>query len=100
MKKGGCVYIMTNQHHTTLYTGVTSDLILRIQQHKNKEYKKSFTAKYNLNKLVYYETFLYIEEAIMREKQIKNWSRAKKEALINSINPSWKDLWDDKVRFW
>ncbi|MBW0163588.1 MAG: GIY-YIG nuclease family protein [Sediminibacterium sp.] len=100
MKKGGCIYIMTNQYHTTLYIGVTSDLIIRVQQHKNKEDKKSFTARYNLNKLIYYETFLYIEEAILREKQIKKWSRAKKEQLISSGNSDWNDLWDCEVRFW
>ncbi len=91
---------MTNLHHTTLYIGVTSDLIRRVQEHIHKEHKGSFTAQYNLNKLVYYETFLYIEEAIARETQIKKWSRSKKEALINSLNPSWKDLWDNEVRFW
>ncbi len=91
---------MTNQYHTTLYIGVTSDLIIRVQQHKNKEDKKSFTARYNLNKLIYYETFLYIEEAILREKQIKKWSRAKKEQLISSGNSDWNDLWDCEVRFW
>jgi putative endonuclease len=100
MKKGGCIYIMTNQYHTTLYIGVTSDLIIRVQQHKNKEDKKSFTARYNLNKLIYYETFLYIEEAILREKQIKKWSRAKKEQLISSGNSDWNDLWDCEVKFW
>lgn len=100
MKKGGCIYIMTNQYHTTLYIGVTSDLIIRVQQHKNKEDKKSFTARYNLNKLIYYEMFLYIEEAILREKQIKKWSRAKKEQLISSGNSDWNDLWDCEVRFW
>ena len=100
MKKGGCIYIMTNQYHTTLYIGVTSDLIIRVQQHKNKEDKKSFTARYNLNKLIYYETFLYIEEAILREKQIKKWSRAKKEQLISSGNSDLNDLWDCEVRFW
>ena len=100
MKKGGCIYIMTNQYHTTLYIGVTSDLIIRVQQHKNKEDKKSFTARYNLNKLIYYETFLYIEEAILREKQIKKWSRAKKEQLISSGNSDWNDLWDCEVMFW
>jgi putative endonuclease len=100
MKKGGCIYIITNQHHTTLYVGVTSNLSRRVQQHINKEDKKSFSARYNLNKLVYYEPFLYIEEAIERETQIKKWSRSKKEALINSLNPSWKDLWDCEVRFW
>ena len=92
MKKGGAIYIMTNQWNTTLYTGVTSDLIKRMYQHKNKEYKGSFTAKYNLSKLVYFEVFHNIEDAIAREKQIKGGSRATKNDLINRINPEWKDL--------
>ena len=78
MEKGGCVYIVTNQRHTVLYTGVTSDLISRIYQHIHKIYKNSFTEKYNVNKLVYYEIFISIEEAIAREKQIKAGSRQKK----------------------
>ena len=68
MKKGGAVYIMTNAHHTVFYTGVTSDLITRIHQHKTKHYPKSFTARYNITKLVYYEGFHDIEEAIYREE--------------------------------
>ena len=95
MKKGGCVYIMTNKNHTTLYVGVTSSLFDRMVMHKEKRYPKSFTARYNLDKLVYYEVFHSIEEAISREKQIKAGSRAAKEKLINSINPEWKDLFDD-----
>ncbi len=63
-------------------------------QHQNKEYNNSFTAKYNCNKLVYYENFIRIEEAIAREKQIKGGNRKGKEALINSTNPEWKDLWE------
>jgi putative endonuclease len=95
MTKGGCVYILTNTHHTTLYTGVTSDLYARIMEHKEKKYPDSFTSRYNLTKLVYYESFYSIEEAIDREKQIKAGSRAAKEKLINSINPEWRDLFDD-----
>jgi putative endonuclease len=92
--KGGCVYILTNKYHTTLYTGVCSDLYSRIKQHKEKFYPHSFTSKYNCTKLVYYNSFYSIEEAIAEEKRIKGGSRAKKIALIESNNPSWEDLWD------
>jgi putative endonuclease len=94
MIKGGSVYIMTNRHHTVLYTGVTSDLFARICEHRERLYPKSFTARYNLDKLVYYENFHLIEEAIEREKQIKKTARIKKELLISSMNPEWKDLFD------
>jgi putative endonuclease len=83
---------MTNSNNTTLYVGVTSNLTKRLYEHQSKKYPKSFTAKYNIHKLVYFETFTRIEEAILREKQIKAGSRAKKEQLIDSINPEWKDL--------
>jgi len=92
MKRGGYVYLMTNKNKTTLYCGVTSDLVKRVQEHKGHVHAKSFTARYNLELLVYYEGFHRIEEAIAREKQIKAGSRKKKEALINSLNPEWKDL--------
>ena len=95
MKKGGCVYIITNQYNNVLYTGVTAELRARVWEHKTKFYSKSFTAKYNCNKVVWYETLPTIEEAIDREKQIKGGSRKDKEALIKNINPTWKDLWDD-----
>ncbi len=78
MKRGGAVYIMTNQWKSTLYTGVTSDLLKRMYQHKNKSYVGSFTSRYNLTKLVYYEVFHNIEEAIAREKQIKQVPERKK----------------------
>jgi len=97
MKRGGAVYILTNLNNTTLYTGVTSDLQKRIDEHKNKVFQDSFTAKYNLTKLVYYEGFHNIEEAILREKQIKGGSRANKEKLINSINPMWRDLYEEII---
>ena len=92
MKRGGYVYIMTNKHHTTLYTGVTSELQVRINQHKSKEFPNSFTSKYNCNKLVYYCGFASIEEAIAEEKRIKGGSRQDKIDLINGMNPQWKDL--------
>lgn len=95
MEKGGCVYIMVNERNTTLYVGVTADLYSRIVSHKSSEHPKRFTARYNLFKLVYYELFHSIEEAIAREKQLKGGSRKNKEKLINSINPEWKDLFDE-----
>jgi putative endonuclease len=91
--KTGFVYIITNVNNTTLYTGVTSDLHDRIKQHKQQRYPDSFSAKYNLNKLVYFEPFLMIGDAIAREKQIKAGSRAKKIKLIESMNPNWDDLY-------
>ncbi len=95
MKRGGAIYIITNKNNTTLYTGVTSDLRKRIWEHKNKIYPNSFSAKYNLDKLVYYEAFNNIEDAIAREKQIKGGSRIKKEKLIKDFNPNWKELYDE-----
>lgn len=92
MKYGGCVYILTNKYHTVLYTGVTSDLKKRLYQHKIKEFKMSFTANYNCDKLVYYENFNRIEEAIAKEKLIKGGSRKAKELLITKSNPQWNDL--------
>jgi putative endonuclease len=94
MQRGGCVYIITNKEHTVLYTGVTSDLYGRIWDHKSKTYPKSFSAKYNCNKLVYYFFYAHIEEAIAEEKRIKDRSRQSKIDLITSINPEWKDLYD------
>lgn len=86
---------MTNKHNTTLYTGVTSNLYDRVLQHKEKHYQKSFTTRYNLGKLVYWESFQQIGDAIYREKQIKAGSRQKKIDLIHSINPEWRDLTDE-----
>ena len=93
-QRGGCVYITTNKLHTVLYTGVTSDLIGRVWDHKNKRYPNSYTAKYNCDKLVYYFFYSRIEEAIATEKAIKGGSRKSKMQLVNSINPEWKDLYD------
>ncbi|MGU3376058.1 GIY-YIG nuclease family protein [Chryseobacterium sp. M5A1_1a] len=93
--KAGFVYIMTNKNNTTLYTGVTSNLPKRVQQHKESYYSQSFTSRYNLYILVYWESFQEIGDAIFREKQIKAGSRQKKLDLINSINPDWKDLTGD-----
>ena len=86
------IYISTNKRNTVLYVGVTSKLSERIQQHKEKQDKKSFTAKYNIDKLVYYEEYSDVKIAIVREKQIKAGSRKKKIELIENINPEWKDL--------
>lgn len=93
MSKEGYVYLIANKSNTVVYTGVTSDLVKRIYEHKNK-LVKGFTAKYNVNKLVYYEVFDDIQDAISREKQIKAGSRAKKEELIRSSNPLYADLYD------
>ena len=86
------VYIITNKNHTVLYTGVTNDLENRLWEHKHKINKGSFTARYNVEKLLYFERYPHIEEAIAREKQIKAGSRKKKIDLIESMNPEWKDL--------
>ncbi len=88
------VYIMTNKRNTVIYTGVCNDLVRRVWEHKHKVNPKSFTARYNITKLVYYECFTDINAAIVREKQIKGWLRMKKIALIESVNKEWKDLSD------
>ncbi|MBC8277995.1 MAG: GIY-YIG nuclease family protein [FCB group bacterium] len=90
------IYIVANSRNTVLYIGVTNNLPRRIEQHKTKT-GSIFTAKYNVDKLVYYERYGEIQDAITREKQLKNGSRAKKEALINSINPEWRDLSEDFI---
>jgi len=88
------VYLMTNKNNTVIYTGVTNDLNRRVYEHKEK-LVYGFTKKYNVNKLVYFESTNDIYLAIQREKQIKAGSRKMKIELINSINPEWKDLYDD-----
>ncbi len=85
------VYIMTNAHNTVLYTGVTNNLYRRAMEHKTGK-GGAFTKKYNITKLVYFESGNDVKAAIAREKQIKGGSRKKKEDLINSMNPEWKDL--------
>ena len=99
MIRGGAVYILTNKSHSTLYIGVTSDLKKRIWEHRNFIHPESFTAKYKLAILVYYEGFHRIEEAIGREKALKGGSRKQKEDLINSVNLEWKDLYPE-VEAW
>ncbi len=86
------VYLLTNKHNNVLYTGVTTDLIRRIYQHKAK-LVKGFTSKYNVDRLVYYEACTNIVDAIRREKQLKGWTRKRKDALINTLNPKWDDLY-------
>jgi len=86
------VYILTNKRFTVLYTGVTSDLEQRVYEHKTKFYPDSFTAKYQCDRLIYYEEFSDVEEAIKREKQLKKYKRTFKANLINQMNAEWKDL--------
>ena len=86
------VYMMSNRRDGVIYTGVTSNLKRRVLEHKNKLHPHSFTARYNLTNLVYYETTSEIRSAIAREKQIKSGNRARKIELIQKMNPDWKDL--------
>ena len=87
------VYILTNKHKTVLYTGVTSDLIRRVYEHKTHADPKSFTTKYKVDRLVYFEETNDVKAAIEREKQIKSWSRDRKTDLIFAQNPHWMDLY-------
>ena len=91
-----CVYIITNRHNTTLYTGVTNDLKRRVYEHKSRA-SIGFSNKYNLFKLVYYEMVEDINSAISREKQLKAGPRRRKIDLINGMNPDWKDLYGEIV---
>jgi putative endonuclease len=88
------IYIMTNKGNNVLYTGVTNDLKRRVYEHKEK-LVEGFTKKYNITKLVYYEIHNDIQNAILREKQIKGGSRQKKVKLINSMNKDWQDLYEE-----
>ena len=94
MKKP-CVYIISNQLHTTLYTGVTSDIVQRMHHHRNHSFG-GFSARYNLTQLVHFEEFGTMEQAIAREKQIKSWSRKKKDDLISTHNHMWVDLFQQE----
>ena len=85
------VYMMTNRWKNVLYTGMTNSLERRVWQHKNKTFP-GFTKKYNCDRLVYYEIYGEIDQAIAREKQIKNWPRARKNAQVATLNPDWNDL--------
>ena len=92
MRTESYVYLLANKHNNVLYTGVTNDLIHRVYEHKNK-LVVGFTQKYNVDRLVYFEVCSGIVVAIEREKQIKGWSRKKKQDLINTLNPEWDDLY-------
>ena len=88
------VYILTNKTGTVVYTGVTNDLLRRVYEHKNNLDPNSFTAKYSVHKLVYFEQTPSRYAAISREKQIKSWSRKKKNQLVESMNPNWDELYE------
>jgi len=90
-EKGGYVYILTNERHTVLYIGVTTDLPRRIQEH-GQGLDKGFTKRYNVHKLIYTAFFEDVQDAINREKQMKKWKRGWKEKVINEQNPEWKEL--------
>jgi putative endonuclease len=94
MSKNGYLYILASRRNGTLYVGVTSDLVRRIEEHRQK-LVDGFTKEYNVTTLVYFETFEDIREAIIREKQIKGWKRKWKTELIQSINPYWRDLYEE-----
>ena len=94
MHQYGYFYIMTNAYNTVLYSGATTDLYKRVQEHKNKIFKNSFTLKYNVDKLVYFEAFSIAGDAFEREKQLKGGSRRGKIELIVNVNPDWKDLFE------
>jgi len=91
--------MMASENNRALYTGVTSDLFSRVLEHKQKLNRNGFTASYNCHKLVYYNSFSTIMEAICEEKRIKGGSRKSKELLIISMNPGWRDLWED-IKDW
>jgi len=94
MPKRGFVYILASRRNGTLYTGVTSDLVRRVWQHKNDEID-GFTKRYGVHRLVYVEAHDDIRDAIQREKRIKKWNRRWKLELIEKANPSWRDLYDE-----
>ena len=96
MTKQFYVYIMTNKYHKVLYTGVTNNLIRRVYEHQNGQ-GGTFTSKYKVSKLVYFEVTSDVNAAIAREKQIKAGSRAKKSRLVEEINPEWEDLSESLV---
>ena len=87
------VYILANVTNVAIYTGITNDLVRRVYEHKTHADPESFTSKYLIHKLVYFEQTGDVRSAIEREKQIKSWKRARKNQLVNSINPQWEDLY-------
>jgi putative endonuclease len=94
MERQPCVYLLASKRNGTLYTGVTSNLLKRIWEHKNN-LVESFTSKYGVHTLVWYEVHDTMETAIQREKTIKNWKRAWKMKVIEEMNPEWRDLYPD-----
>ena len=88
------VYILSNRLNTVIYTGVTRNLVRRVYEHKHHLDPNSFTAKYDVNKLGYYESTSDVKTAIEREKQVKGWNRKRKNQLVESKNPSWVELYD------
>ena len=94
MAKQPAVYILASKRNGTLYVGVTSDLVKRVWQHKN-DMVEGFTKRYGVHRLVYYEVYADMAEAITREKRLKKWNRAWKIELIEGENPHWRDLWPD-----
>ena len=91
------VYILSNRRHGTLYTGVTNDLVRRVHEHRQGDVE-GFTSRYGLKRLVWYEPFDDIEQAILREKRIKRWRRHWKIQLVEKRNPDWRDLWEEIVK--
>ena len=89
------VYILANNTNVAIYIGVTRDLVRRIYEHKHNLDPDSYTAKYGIHKLVYFEQTSYVRAAIEREKQLKGWNRARKNKLVESMNPQWKDLYPE-----
>ncbi|KGJ98769.1 GIY-YIG nuclease family protein [Thalassotalea sp. ND16A] len=94
--KQPAIYVISNVHNTVLYIGVTSNLVQRIYQHKEKLIG-GYSAKYNLTKLVYFELFNDMENVIVREKRLKQWHRRWKNRLIGGVNPNWRDLYPDII---
>ena len=88
------VYIMVNENNHVIYVGITNDLVRRVCEHKNHLDKGSFTDRYNVEKLVYFEITSDVNSAISREKQIKGWNRNRKNKLVEKINPNWDDIYD------
>jgi putative endonuclease len=94
MPRRPAIYILASRRNGTLYIGVTSNLVKRVWEHKS-DLVEGFTKKYGVHRLVYYELFETMPEAISREKQLKGWQRAWKLRLIEKLNPEWRDLWED-----
>ena len=91
MSKDYYVYVLTNDNNNVMYIGITNDLKRRVYEHKSNTIE-GFTKKYHVHKLVYYEITTDVNSAIAREKQLKKWKRAKKNALVETLNPKWKEL--------